>query len=274
MQKVSRALKRRGKTIGFVPTMGALHEGHLSLIRQARKENKIVVVSIFVNPLQFGPYEDFKRYPRPIKQDILFCKQEKVDFVFCPQPRVMYPAGFKTTVEVSQLGDVLCGASRLGHFRGVTTVAAKLFYIVSPDNAYFGQKDVQQAVIIQRMVKDLNMALRIRVMPIVREKSGLALSSRNRYLSAREKTEALVLSRSLILARDLIRQGQSDCRVIIRKIKDLIRTQNNARIDYAAIVNPQELTSLDKIQDKCLVVLAARFGKTRLIDNAVIRGKG
>ncbi len=270
MQKISSALKRQGKTIGFVPTMGALHEGHLSLIKQARKDNGITVVSIFVNPIQFGPNEDFKCYPRPIKKDISFCKKEKVDFIFYPQARKMYPEGFKTTVEVGDLGNVLCGVSRPGHFRGVATVVSKLFNIVQPNIAYFGQKDAQQAVIIQRMAVDLNLALRIKVMPTVREKGGLALSSRNSYLSARDKQDALVLSRSLDLARDLVRKGQRGCRRIISQMKSLINSNPRARIDYLAIVDPDTLKPLDKIRDKCLVALAVRIGKTRLIDNAQI----
>ncbi len=271
MQKISSVLKRQGKTIGFVPTMGALHQGHFSLIRQARKDNLVVVVSIFVNPIQFGPREDFQRYPRPIKQDILSCKKEKVDFVFSPEPHQMYPAGFKTMVEVSGLGDILCGAIRPGHFLGVTTVVAKLFNIILPDISYFGQKDAQQTVIIQRMVADLNLPLRIKVMPIVRENGGLALSSRNQYLSVREKTEALVLSSSLKLARDLIRKGQYDCQEIIRSMRSLIISQKRARIDYVAIVDLQELKPLDKIRGKGLVVLAVRFGRTRLLDNIIVK---
>ena len=271
MQKISSVLKRRGKTIGFVPTMGALHEGHLSLIRQARKENKVVVVSIFVNPIQFGPQEDFKDYPRPFKQDILFCKKEKVDFLFYPQALQMYPQGFKTMVEVNDLGNTLCGAFRPGHFRGVTTVVAKLFNIVGPDIAYFGQKDAQQAVIIQRMASDLNFGLKIKIMPTIREKGGLALSSRNKYLNPREKEGSLVLFRSLKLAGDLISGGERDCRKIILRMKALINSQGNARVDYVDIVDPENLKPLEKIQGKCLVALAVRFGKTRLIDNVVIR---
>ncbi len=271
MQNVAGVLKRRGKTIGFVPTMGALHEGHLSLIQQARKENKIVVVSIFVNPIQFGPQEDFKDYPRPFKQDVLLCEKEKVDFLFIPQARQMYPQGFKTMVEVSNLGNTLCGAFRPGHFRGVTTVVAKLFNIVGPGIAYFGQKDAQQAVIIQRMAIDLNFGLKIKVMPTVREKGGLALSSRNKYLNSREKEGSMVLFRSLNLARDLIGEGECECREIIRRMKALINSQGNAQVDYVDIVDPENLKPLEKIQKKCLIALAVRFGKTRLIDNVVIK---
>ncbi len=187
MQQLSERLKRQGKAVGLVPTMGALHEGHLSLIRKARQENDCAVVSIFVNPLQFGPREDYKRYPRPLKQDLALCRREKVDFVFHPEPSEMYPDGFKTHIEVLDLGDVLCGASRPGHFKGVATVVAKLFNAVLPERAYFGQKDCQQAVILRRMARDLNFAVEIKVLPIVRERGGLALSSRNTYLSAQEK---------------------------------------------------------------------------------------
>ncbi len=270
MQKISSVFRSQSKTIGFVPTMGALHEGHLSLIRQARKDNQITVVSIFVNSLQFGLHEDLKCYPRPIKKDLSFCKKEKVDFVFYPQSEKMYPEGFKTTVDVGEMGNVLCGVSRPGHFRGVATVVSKLFNIVQPDIAYFGQKDTQQAVIIQRMVVDLNLALRIKVMPTVREKGGLALSSRNSYLSAQERSDALVLSRSLYLARDLIRKGQRGCRKIISQMKSLISSNTRARIDYVDIVDLDTLKPLDKIQDKCLIALAVRIGKVRLIDNVKI----
>jgi len=271
MQKISSALRRQGKTIGFVPTMGALHEGHLSLIKQARKDNQITVVSIFVNPIQFGPNEDFKRYPRPIKKDISFCKKEKVDFIFYPQVGKMYPEGFKTMVEVGEMGNVLCGLTRPGHFRGVATVVFKLFNIVQPDIAYFGQKDAQQTVIIKRMVVDLNLGVKIKVMPIMREKSGLALSSRNSYLSAQERSDALVLSGSLDLARNLIRKGQRSCRKIIGQMKSLINANPSVRIDYVDIVDLDTLKPLEKIRGKCLIALAARIGKTRLIDNIIVQ---
>ncbi len=272
MQKISGALRRQGKTIGFVPTMGALHEGHLSLIRRSRKDNLITMVSIFVNPLQFGPQEDFKSYPRPIKRDIQICQKEKVNFIFYPRAREMYPDGFLTTVEVAQLGNTLCGAFRPGHFRGVTTIVLKLFNIVGPDIVYFGQKDAQQAIIIGRLAKDLNLDLKIKLMATVREKDGLALSSRNIYLSPEQRLDSRVLSQSLGLARDLVKKGERDPRKIISRIKSRIDSRKCARFEYAAIVDIDHLKPVARIRDKCLVALAARFGSTRLIDNVVING--
>jgi pantoate--beta-alanine ligase len=272
MQRISGALRRQGKTIGFVPTMGALHEGHLSLIRRSRKDNLITVVSIFVNPLQFGPHEDFESYPRPLKTDILLCKKEKVDFIFYPEARQMYPQGFLTTVEVAELGNTLCGAFRPGHFRGVTTIVLKLFNIVGPDIAYFGQKDAQQAIIIRRMAKDLNLALKIKVMPIIRGKDGLALSSRNIYLSPEQRLDSGILWKSLCSARDLVKKGEDDPRKIIQKLKGLINSRKSARLEYAAIVDMDNLKPVARIQGECLAALATRFGKTRLIDNVKLKG--
>jgi pantoate--beta-alanine ligase len=272
MQEVSSRLKKKGKTIALVPTMGALHEGHLSLIRQAGKENDSTVVSIFVNPIQFGPAEDFNRYPRPIKQDTYLCKKEKVDFIFYPKAQDMYPLGFKTYVEVDELQDVLCGASRLGHFRGVTTAVAKLFNIISPQNAYFGQKDAQQAIIIQRMARDLDMPVKIRIMPIVRAGNGLALSSRNIYLGKQQREEALSLSGSLEMARRLISYGEKSAAVIIAKIKDFIVSKTkSAKIEYISVVDLTDLKPVDNIAGSCLIALAVRIGKTRLIDNIIVK---
>lgn len=267
MHKITGALKRRGRTIGFVPTMGALHEGHLSLIRQSRKDNDLTVVSIFVNPAQFGPKEDLKRYPRPFKKDVFLCRKEKVDFIFYPQAGEMYPADFRTSVEVKGLGDVLCGAFRPGHFHGVATVVSKLFNIVGPDIAYFGQKDAQQTAVIRRMAEDLNMPLKIKVMPTVREADGLALSSRNVYLNRQERQDSLVLSKALGLAQELIRYGQRNASVIIARMKALIRTKKSAEIDYIAVVDSQDLKPVKTVKNNCLIALAVRFGKTRLIDN-------
>jgi pantoate--beta-alanine ligase len=274
MQEKCRGLRQKGRSIGLVPTMGALHEGHLSLIRQARKENDISVVSIFVNPIQFSPREDFSRYPRPIKQDLALCRAEKVDIVFHPQAQEIYPVGFKTYVEVEELQDVLCGASRAGHFRGVATIVAKLFNIIQPAKAYFGQKDAQQAVIIQRMSQDLNLEAKIRVMPIVRAKNGLALSSRNIYLDKEQHSQALSLSESLAMAKQLILSGEKDAALIVKKIKERIMScSGSARIEYISVVDPDELRPLETITGSCLIALAVRIGKTRLIDNLVIRNK-
>jgi pantoate--beta-alanine ligase len=262
--------KLKDKTIGFVPTMGALHPGHLTLIRQARRENDIVVVSIFVNPMQFGPREDFRRYPRPIRKDIASCGKEKVDFIFYPKAKDLYPQGFKTFVTVEQLSNVLCGKTRAGHFRGVATVVTKLFNIVNPDTAYFGQKDAQQAIIIKRMVEDLNIPVKIKVMPTVRQNDGLALSSRNVYLNQQERKDALVLSRSLNLAKDLLKEGQRNAGRVINAMRKLIQQRKSAKIDYISIVEPKDLKPVKRIFKGCLIALAVWIGKTRLIDNIIV----
>jgi len=271
MQGLSRQGKRKGLSIGLVPTMGALHDGHLSLVRRCREENDVAVVSIFVNPIQFGPNEDFKRYPRPARKDAMLCRKEGVNYIFYPSAQAMYPPDFKTGVSVRELGKGLCGASRPGHFDGVTTVVAKLFNIVKPDNAYFGQKDAQQAVIIKRMTDDLDFGINIKVMPIVREKDGLALSSRNIYLDRVQRAEALCLSAALSLAKDLIKSGQRDTRAVICGMSALVSSAKNADIEYIKIVDPNNLKEIDRINGGCLICLAVRIGKTRLIDNIVIK---
>ncbi len=252
--------------------MGALHLGHLSLMRQARQETDFVVVSIFVNPIQFGPKEDFKKYPRKLKQDALLCKKEGVDIIFYPAAKEMYPVNYKTYVEVGGLSDCLCGKSRPGHFKGVASVVTKLFNIVNPDTAYFGQKDAQQAIIIKKLVEDLNFPVKIKVMPTVRQNDGLALSSRNVYLNAKERKDALVLSQSLNLAKNLIKGGVRDADKITRILRSLINRKDTAKIDYIAIVSPEDLKAVKKVSGNCLIALAAWFGKTRLIDNAIISG--
>jgi len=271
MTKCSLAQKAAGKSVGFVPTMGALHEGHLSLVRKARRDNDIVVVSIFVNPAQFGPKEDLKRYPRPIKKDISLCRKSGVDFLFYPQPGAMYPEGFRTYVTVGGLSNLLCGRTRPGHFRGVATVVLKFFNIVQPDIAYFGQKDIQQAVIINRMVSDLDIPVKIKVMPIIREKSGLALSSRNIYLNKEEKKAALALSRALNLANTLVKGGLKESKRLISRIKMVIEKEKMASIDYVVVVKEENLAPVKKISGKCVIALAVWLGKTRLIDNMVVK---
>ncbi|MFA5437781.1 MAG: pantoate--beta-alanine ligase [Candidatus Omnitrophota bacterium] len=261
----------KGQSIGFVPTMGALHEGHLSLIRKARKDNDIVVVSIFVNPKQFGPKEDLKKYPRPIKRDLALCRKAGVDFVFCPEFKQMYPDGFSTFVTVKGLSEVLCGKSRPGHFNGVATIVAKLLNIVQPGTLYLGQKDAQQAVILRRMIEDLHIPVKVQVMPIARSKDGLALSSRNAYLSEREKKDALVLSQSLKLAEFFIKNGASDTKRIILKMRHVIENMQSAKIDYIEIVDPATLKPLKKVAGSFLIALAVWIGKTRLIDNLLRR---
>ncbi len=262
----------RGLTVGLVPTMGALHAGHASLLRAARAETGFVVASIFVNPTQFGPAEDFGRYPRPFEDDLDVCGREGVDLVFAPEAGVMYPPGFRTFVEVQGLQDVLCGASRPGHFRGVATVVLKLFQIVQPDVAYFGQKDAQQVRIIARMVRDLDVPVRLRVCPIVREPDGLALSSRNRYLTPAQRREAVVLPRALEEARALIAGGERDAGRVRQVLADRVRATPGAVLDYAAVVDADTLEPLDRLRGDVLLALAVKFGDTRLIDNVLLSG--
>jgi len=262
--------KAKRKTIGLVPTMGALHQGHLSLIRRACKDNDLAVVSIFVNPAQFGPKEDFKKYPRSLKKDISLCRKEGVDFIFYPDAKDMYPQNYRTFVRVEGLSDLLCAKSRPGHFNGVATVVTKLFNIINPDIAYFGQKDAQQAIIIKKMAEDLNMPLEIKVLPTVREKDGLAMSSRNIYLNANQRREAVVLYKALKKAKELIAHGKKNSREIIKMISVMIRQKKTAKIDYISIVDLESLKPVKIIKNKVLVVLAVRFGKTRLIDNIIV----
>ena len=270
MQRISQDLSRSKKSIGFVPTMGALHAGHLSLIKRARKENDFVIVSIFVNPAQFGPNEDLKQYPRKLKTDTLLCKKEGVDFIFYPDINQIYPKGYKTYVLVEKLSDVLCGKFRPGHFKGVVTIVTKLFNIIQPDIAYFGQKDAQQAIIIQQMTRDLNMPVKIRVMPIIREADGLALSSRNRYLTAKEREDATVLFEALRKAKTMVGQGLIGSARIILTLRKIIQKGKRAQIQYIEIVDLNELKPVKIIQDKALVTLAVKIGKTRLIDNIIL----
>lgn len=270
MAGFSEKMRIKDKTIGFVPTMGALHEGHLSLIRQAHKENDIVVVSIFVNPIQFAPKEDYRRYPRNLKLDAQLCRKEGADVIFFPDAQQIYPGNYKTYVFISDLSDVLCGKFRPGHFKGVATVVIKLFNIVIPDIAYLGGKDAQQAVIIKKMAEDLNIPVRIKVMPTVREKDGLAMSSRNAYLNKEERPDAAVLYQALVLAKNLIKRGATDSSGVIRKMRRLINKKKSAKVQYIEIVDPKDLLPVDKIRDKVLVALSVWIGKTRLIDNMVI----
>jgi len=271
MSFFSRQARLRGKSIGIVATMGALHEGHLSLIRCARKENDIVAVSVFVNPIQFGPTEDLRKYPRDLKRDVLLCKKEGVDILFSPDIKEMYPDNYKTYVEVEGLSDKLCGKFRPGHFKGVATVVIKLFNIVSPNIAYFGQKDAQQSIIIQKMVKDLNLPVKIKVIPTMREIDGLAMSSRNAYLSPPERKEALVLYLALRLAKKLIKQGNNNSADIIRKMKQLIEAKETAKVEYIKIVNLGDFKPKVMMKGNALIALAVWFGKTRLIDNLILR---
>ncbi len=271
MQTFSKQLRKEGKIIGFVPTMGYLHEGHLSLIRQARKECDTVIISIYVNPTQFGGGEDYERYPRDIERDKRLAREEGVDIIFSPTDSEMYPEEYSSFVEVEKLTENLCGRSRPGHFRGVTTVVIKLFNIVQPDIAYFGQKDMQQAIVIKRMVRDLNIPIEIKVLPIIREKNGLVLSSRNEYLNPEERRAAPILYRSLERAKSIIGSGEKESKRIINEMKGMIQKEGLVKIDYISIVDPETLENLDTIKDGALIAMAVWIGKTRLIDNIVVK---
>jgi pantoate--beta-alanine ligase len=273
LREVIKKEKEKKKTIGFVPTMGALHLGHLSLIRKAKKETDFVVVSIFVNPTQFGPNEDYMRYPRQFKKDKEILKKEKVDLLFYPSIKTMYPQNFSTYVEEVYLSKVLCGKFRPGHFRGVCTVVAKLFNIVEPDVSFFGQKDYQQAQIIKRMVRDLNFPIKIKVLPIVREKDGLAMSSRNKYLSYKERKDALCLYQALNKAKELIKKGERSPGVVKKEMEKIIKSIKKAKIDYIEIVDDDNLREIKKIKGKILIALAVWIGKARLIDNFLLNVK-
>jgi len=256
--------------VGFVPTMGYLHDGHLALVKRARAENPSVVASIFVNPTQFAPQEDFESYPRNIQRDLALLEKEKTDIVFMPSVAEMYSPQFSSWVEVGKITERLEGASRPGHFRGVTTVVAKLFNIVQPTKAYFGQKDAQQAIVIKKMVADLNMNLEIVTIPTVREPDGLAMSSRNTYLNPEERRAAVVLYQALNLAQQLWSQGEKDAKKLRQEMTGLIQQQPLATIDYVSVADAETLEELDEVKPPALVSLAVKIGKTRLIDNIVL----
>jgi len=266
--------RRAGRTVGFVPTMGALHAGHLSLVDAARKETDFVVVSIYVNPIQFGPAEDVDTYPRPLQADLDLCRQHGVDLVFAPSDRVMYGQTRLTTVHVADITEPLCGRHRPGHFDGVTTVVAKLFNIIPADVAYFGQKDAQQALVIRRMVRDLNIPIQIRIGPTTRESDGLALSSRNKYLDPEQRKQAACLYQALTTAKEAVAAGRRDCKVLIEQMKQVIHSAGPARIDYIAIVDPATLNPLETVAGPALIALAVKIGQARLIDNIVLDEDG
>lgn len=265
-----KTLKKTQQTIGFVPTMGALHSGHLSLVRQARKENDKVAVSIFVNPLQFGKNEDLKQYPRTFDYDCELLSREGVDIVFHPDASEMYPDGFCTSVVLEQLEGKLCGKSRPGHFRGVAVIVLKLFNLIKPDIAYFGQKDFQQTVVIKRMVSDLNIDVTVKILPTIRDENGLALSSRNAYLSETEKKDALCLFKALRKAQSLVNTGVEDTEEIILEMQKIITHCQTATIDYISVLNPETLEPVPEAHRGNVVALAVRIGKTRLIDNIIL----
>jgi len=271
MQSISESLRKTGKSIGFVPTMGYLHDGHMSLVERARKENDIVVMSIFVNPVQFAPGEDFERYPRDIERDKKIAREKGVDYLFVPEVSEMYPEGYSTYVEVEGITKTLCGAKRPGHFRGVATVVTKLFNIIRPHRAYFGKKDFQQLKVIERLVKDLNFDIEIVGCPIVREKDGLAMSSRNVYLSPEERESALSLYRALKLAKELIEKGEKNPEVIKSKMEEFILSHPHVKaIDYIEIVDSETLKPVNEVKEGTLIALAVFVGNARLIDNWVV----
>jgi len=270
MQKRSGLIRTQGRRIGLVPTMGYLHEGHLSLVRLARKHADVVVVSIYVNPAQFGPGEDLDKYPRDLERDEALLDRENADIIFCPSDSDMYPVGYASYVNVEGVTGTLCGASRPRHFRGVTTICTKLFHAVNPHFAVFGQKDYQQSLVIRRMVLDLNMDLDIVVAPIVRESDGLAMSSRNVYLSGEERRDALLLNQALRMAEERIKKGERNAVNLIGAMHDLIAAGRHTKIDYISIKDPDTLEDLEHIQDRALIALAVFAGETRLIDNVIM----
>lgn len=270
MKKKSEEFKKEGQKIGFVPTMGYLHEGHLALVRKAKELSDKVVVSIFVNPLQFGPREDFKEYPRDLERDFTLLEKEGVDVVFVPDEEEMYPKDFQTYVEVTKLTERLCGAFRPGHFKGVTTVVLKLFNIVKPDIAIFGEKDYQQLLVIKQMVKDLNLDVEIVPCPTVREPDGLAMSSRNIYLSPKERESALSLYKALNLAEKMVKDGEKDPEKIKKSMIEFINMHPYIIVQYIEIVDPQTLEPVEVIDKPVLCAIAAFVGKARLIDNKII----
>ncbi len=267
VRQMVKTWKKEGLSIGFVPTMGYLHEGHQSLIKRAALENDRVVVSIFVNPMQFGPSEDLASYPRDLEHDAVLCEKTGAHLIFHPEASEMYMPDFCSFVDMNRLTQGLCGKSRPVHFRGVCTVVNKLFNIVGAERAYFGQKDAQQLAVIRRMVRDLNMDIEIIGCPIIREEDGLAKSSRNTYLNADERKAALILNRSLGLGRQLLKNGERDAKLIIRSITDNINTESLAKIDYIDVVDALSLEKVDRIERSTLVAIAVYIGKTRLIDN-------
>jgi len=268
--EMRRALAGVHGSVGLVPTMGYLHAGHMALVERARRENDVVVVSIFVNPTQFGPHEDYGRYPRDLGRDLAMLQEAGVDLVFTPEPSEMYPEGFCSFVSVEGLSEKLEGAFRPGHFRGVATVVAKLFNIVPAQRAYFGQKDAQQVVVIRRMARDLNFPHEIVTVPTVREPDGLAMSSRNVYLNPEQRRIALVLSRALFAARELYDRGERDAREIRSAMRAMLDAEPGVTTDYVTVSDPESLEELERIEGPALVALAARVGDTRLIDNIVL----
>lgn len=270
MKALTRESRSRGKSVGLVPTMGALHKGHVSLIRQAKQQCDVVVASVFVNPTQFGPEEDFERYPRDLDKDFTLLSSFNIDTVFAPSTEEMYPEGFQTFVEPGPLAEIYEGASRPGHFRGVSTVVIKLFNIIQPDMAYFGQKDFQQAIVIRRLVEDLNLNVRLVLCPIVRDEYGMAISSRNGYLKSAQRKSALALSRSLRRAEEMVHSGESNSRKILEEMGRILKAASGVKVDYVAIVNPLSFEPVSRITTGAIALVAARLDTVRLIDNAIL----
>ncbi len=270
MRRIIHQIKGQDKTIGFVPTMGCFHEGHLSLFRRAREETDVVVVSLYVNPAQFAPREDLQKYPRDFKRDFELAQKEKVDYLFCPSDSQMYPRPFSTFVSNEFLSSILEGKSRPAHFRGVLTVLTKLFHLVEPDTAYFGRKDYQQAFIVRKMAKELNFHLKIKVLPTVREKDGLAMSSRNLYLTPSQRSRAPALFSALQQGRDMVLSGTRSSTEILKKLRNSLRRTPGIRLDYLEMVDPETLEKVKEAREKALLVGAVWVGKTRLIDNLMV----
>ncbi|HSW63372.1 MAG TPA: pantoate--beta-alanine ligase [Dissulfurispiraceae bacterium] len=271
VRETSRAHRFKGRSVGFVPTMGSLHQGHLSLVRYAKSENDVVVVSIFVNPTQFGPHEDFAEYPRDMERDLALLERAGVDVVFLPQVDAIYPSGFRTEIRVNEISDKLCGAYRPGHFSGVATVVNKLFNIVQPNRAYFGQKDFQQTIVIRRMVEDLNMDVELVVCPTLRAEGGLAMSSRNAYLGESERTSATILFRALTQAVAAIRQGGTTPMAVTKTMHEVLATEPLVtEVQYAGVYHTKTLDALTEFQKANLLAISLKLGNTRLIDNMLV----
>ncbi|MFA6017073.1 MAG: pantoate--beta-alanine ligase [Patescibacteria group bacterium] len=270
IQTITKELHKTGKTIGFIPTMGALHDGHLKLVQESKAKNDVTIVSIFVNPAQFSPTEDLAKYPRPFEHDKKLLAKEKVDYLFYPDPKTMYPNGFQTFVTPTELSNVLEGKIRPNHFTGVATVVLKLFNLIKPTNSYFGQKDFQQSVVIKQMIRDLNLPIAINIVPTVRDKDGLALSSRNIFLNPQERVQALGLYQSLLLGKKLILEGNKNVLTIKTRMKDYLKINKLVRLDYIEICDQENLSTFQVVPKKAVVLIAAYVGKTRLIDNLII----
>lgn len=273
LRKTLQKIRQRKKRIGFVPTMGALHEGHLSLIRVCRRENDLTLLSIFINPTQFGPHEDFNKYPRAFKKDSSLAKKEGVDIIFHPSVDEMYSRNHLTFVETRGITDILCGRFRPGHFRGVTTVVSKLLNIVEPDSMYLGQKDAQQVAVLKKMISDLNFSVAVKICPTVREKNGLAMSSRNQYLTPKQREEASILYRTLKTAKTKILQGEKNISSLLKSMHQQITEHSSLKVEYIECVHPQTFERIHSIKGRVMLALAGRLDKTRLIDNIVLNIK-